>query len=43
MNQVVAINDLRVNASDVTGQRSLQVRAPRDATVGEWVEVLVER
>ncbi len=43
MSQVVAIDDLRIQASDVTGQRSAQVRAPRGATVGEWVEALVSR
>ena len=43
MGQVVAIDDLKVQASDVTGQRSARVRAPRDATVGEWVEALVDR
>ena len=39
----LAVNDLTVRASDVTGQRSQPVPAPRDATVGEWVETLVGR
>jgi hypothetical protein len=43
MEQVVAFDDLRVRASDVTGQRSEPVPAPRHATVGEWVETLIAR
>ena len=43
MGQVVAFDELFVHASDVTGQRSGRVRAPRDATVGDWVEALVGR
>jgi hypothetical protein len=43
MGQVVAFDDLSVQASDVTGQRSERVRAPRDATVGEWIDALVSR
>ena len=43
MGQVVAFDDLHVRASDVTGQRSERVHAPRDATVGEWVEAVVGR
>jgi len=41
MGQVVAFDDFRVRASDVTGQRSKSARAPRDATVGEWVKTVV--
>jgi len=41
MGQVLAFNDLRVHASDVTGQRRELVRAQREATVGEWVEELI--
>jgi hypothetical protein len=43
MGQVVAFDDLHVRASDLTGQRSEPVRAPREATVGDWVEDLVAR
>jgi hypothetical protein len=43
MGQVVAIENLSVQASDVTGQRSARVRVPLDLTVGEWVEDLVGR
>lgn len=41
MGQVLALDDLRISASDVTGQRSRQLRVSRDVTVGEWVESLV--
>ena len=41
MGQVLAFDDLTVRASDVTGQRSKAARAPRDATVGEWVKTLI--
>ena len=41
MGQVVAFDDLRVHASDVTGQRSKLTRAPRNATVGEWIQTLI--
>lgn len=41
MGEVVVIDELRIRASDVTGQRSRPVRAPREATIGEWVEGLV--
>lgn len=43
MGQVVAIDDLSIRASDVTGQRSGRVHAPPRATVGEWVEAVVTR
>ena len=43
MGEVVAIDEMSVRASDVTGQRSAPVRAPREATVGEWVETLVSK
>ena len=43
MGQVIAFDDLGVRASDVTGQRSEPVRAPREATIGEWVDGLVSK
>jgi hypothetical protein len=43
MGQVVALNELSVRASDVTGQRSEPVHVPRESTVGEWVKELVSR
>ncbi len=43
MGQVVAIDNLSVRASDVTRQRSESVLAPREATVGEWVDGLVSK
>ena len=43
MGDVIAFDDLHVRASDLTGQRSEAVRAPRGATIGEWVEGLVAR
>lgn len=41
MGEVLALDDIGVRASDLTGQRSRHVRVPRDATIGEWVEGLV--
>jgi hypothetical protein len=43
MAQVIAFEELNVRASDVTGQRSEPVRAPRESTVGDWVDGLVSR
>jgi len=41
MGQALAVEELYVTASDVTGQRSRQVRVSPEATVGEWVGSLV--
>lgn len=41
MGQVLDFPDLKVQATDVTGQRSKTARAPHNATVGEWVRTLV--
>ncbi len=43
MGQVIAFDELSVRASDVTRQRSEPVRAPRESTVGEWVDALVSK
>ncbi len=43
MAQIVALDELSIRASDVTGQRSKPVHAPREATIGEWVEGLVNK
>ena len=42
MQQVVALDGVRINASDVTGQKSLQVRVARDATIGEWIQSVLD-
>ena len=39
--QVMTLNELRIRASDVTGQRSKSVRAPREATIRELVQSLI--
>ena len=41
MSQVMTFNELRIRASDVTGQRSKPVRAPREATIRELVQRLI--
>ena len=41
MEQAIAFDELRIRASDVTGQRSKPVNAPRDVTVRELVQRLV--
>lgn len=41
MGHVAAFDELSVRASDVTGQRSEPVGAPRESTVGEWVDGLI--
>jgi len=43
MGEVLAIDGLYVRATDLTGQRSQRVLAPRDATIGEWVEGILGR
>lgn len=44
MGQVVALNnELRLRASDVTGQRQINERIPLEATVGELVQTFVGR
>ncbi len=43
MAQVATFDELNIRASDVTGQRSEPVRAPREATIGEWVDSLVSK
>jgi hypothetical protein len=43
MGHAVDFDELSVRASDVTGQRSEPVGAPRESTVGEWVDELVSK
>lgn len=41
MGQVIAIDDLKVRASDVTGQRTKRVRVSPETLVNEWIEDLI--
>ena len=43
MAQVATFEDMGITASDVTGQRTGSVRAQREATIGEWVDGLVNK
>ena len=41
MGQVMTIDELQIRASDVTGQRSMPARAPRQGTIHELVQRLI--